>query len=62
MDDGRGVNFVVCTASHPIKANVINGIPAEYYLRGDVGYNNRRPEKCFAEPGAAESAGFTRGR
>ena len=45
----------VCPASHPIKANRNSGI---YHEPGGRFYDRTQPERCYADPAAAEADGY----
>ncbi len=44
-----------CPASHPIKANSNSGI---YHEPGGRFYDRTQPERCYADPAAAEADGY----
>jgi hypothetical protein len=48
-----------CPPTHLIKAKSASGI---YHLPGMVNYQRTRPDRCYAEPSAAEADGFTQAK
>jgi hypothetical protein len=44
-----------CPASHPIKVNSNSGI---YHVPGGRFYDRTRPQRCYADAGAAEADGY----
>jgi very-short-patch-repair endonuclease len=55
VDDGRGVGFVVCPASHPLKGNAGSRVA---HQPGGEFYDKTKPEVCFADEAAAQDAGY----
>jgi hypothetical protein len=43
----------------PVKGNVASAKEKKYYLAGDRGYAQVKPEQCFATEAEAVAAGFT---
>jgi hypothetical protein len=48
-----------CPESHPVKAKVTSMI---YHLPGMLAYSRTRPDRCYADPEAAEADGFVRAK
>lgn len=55
VDDGRGVGFVVCPASHPLKGNAASRVA---HQPGGEFYNRTKPEICFQDETSARDAGY----
>lgn len=56
VDDGRGVGFIVCPESHPIKGNASS---RKAHEPGGEFYNKTKPEICFRDVAAARDAGYS---